>query len=214
MNIGVIGATGKAGSLIVKESIDRGHEVTAIVRNKYKVTPEGVAIIEKDIFDLTADDLKQFDAVVNAFNAPAGKEEGHVIAERVLTKALADNDDTRLIVVGGAGSLYVDDAKTTQGVDTPDFPAAYYPTAKNAAIALSEFLKVDNVKWTYISPALFFDPNGVRTGKYTLGKDNVILNSKGQSYVSYPDFVVALVDEIENGNHIKERFTVVSENQD
>ena len=213
MKIAVIGATGKAGSLIVKECLARNHEVTAIVRDPKKVIEPGIGVIVKDIFALEEDDLKDFDVVVNAFNAPAGHEEGHVIAARVLTKALAGNLHTRLVIIGGAGSLYVDEAKTLQLVDTPDFPAAVYPTAKNAANALSELMEIDNVEWTYISPAIFFDPQGPRTGKYTLGNDNVITNSQGQSYVSYPDFVVALVDEIENGNHIRERFTVVSQNK-
>ena len=112
MKIGVIGATGKQGSLIVKEAVGRGHEVTAIVRNASKVSVENVEILEKDLFDLKAEDLKSFEVVVNAFGAPFGQEHLHVEAGRVLIEAIKGAPDTRLIVVGGAGSLFVDEAKT------------------------------------------------------------------------------------------------------
>lgn len=104
MKIGIIGATGKAGSLIMKEAKSRGHEVTAIVRDAQRLTNEkDVAVLEKDIFDLEADDLKQFDAVVNAFGVPPEKAVQHVEAGRTLIDALKGAKDTRLLVVGGAG---------------------------------------------------------------------------------------------------------------
>ena len=112
MKIGIIGATGKAGSLIVKEASERGHEVTAIVRNAAKLSAEKVAVLEKDVFDLQSKDLQQFDVVVNAFGAPAGQEHLHVDAGKVLIEAAKGASDTRVIVVGGAGSLFVDEAQT------------------------------------------------------------------------------------------------------
>ncbi|RFU63726.1 NAD(P)-dependent oxidoreductase [Peribacillus glennii] len=212
MKIGIIGAAGKAGSLIMKEALDRGHEVTAIVRNASKVAGTNAAVLEKDLFNLTGDHLKSFDVVVNAFSAPMGEEHLYVDAGRSLIDALNGAPDTKLVVVGGAGSLFVDEAKTTRLMDTPEFPDFVYPTASNAGKNLEDLQNADSITWTYISPAGLFDAEGKRTGSYQNGKDHVILNSKGQSYVSYADYAIAVVDEIENPQHVNERFTVISEN--
>ena len=211
MKIGIIGATGKAGSLIVKEAIGRGHEVTAIVRDSAKLTDEKVAVLEKDIFDLKAKDLQVFDVVVNAFGAPAGQENLHVDAGRVLIEGVKGASDTRLIVVGGAGSLFVDEAQTVRLIETPEFPKEYFPTASNQGKNLEDLQNTSGIKWTFISPAAFFNPEGKRTGSYQKGKDNLIVNSKGDSYVSYADYAIAVLDEIESPQHINKRFTLVSE---
>ncbi|MEH7451013.1 NAD(P)-dependent oxidoreductase [Gottfriedia acidiceleris] len=211
MKIGIIGATGKAGNLILKEAVERGHEVTAIVRNASKLTNNEVSVLEKDLLDLNSTDLMQFDIVVNAFKAAEGHENLYIVAGNVLIDALKGVNDTRLIVVGGAGSLYVDEEKTIQLVDTPEFPKEYYATASNMTKGLNDLQKTTDIKWTFISPAAFFDPNGKRTGAYQKGKDNFIVNKKGSSYVSYADYAIALLDEIENPQHINERFTLVSE---
>jgi uncharacterized protein len=211
MKIGIIGATGKAGSLIVKEASERGHEVTAIVRNAAKLSAEKVAVLEKDVFDLQSKDLQQFDVVVNAFGAPAGQEHLHVDAGKVLIEAAKGASDTRVIIVGGAGSLFVDEAQTIRLVDTPEFPKEYFATASNQGKNLEDLQNASGINWTFISPAIFFNPEGKRTGSYQKGKDNLIVNSKGDSYVSYADFAIAVLDEIENPQHINERFTIVSE---
>ncbi|MCR8643492.1 NAD(P)-dependent oxidoreductase [Paenibacillus sp. N1-5-1-14] len=210
MKMGVIGATGKAGSVIVQEAIARGYEVTAIVRNAAKLGETSAAVLEKDIFDLRTEDLQGFDVVVNAFGAAPGQEHLHVEAGRVLIEALKGTE-VRLIVVGGAGSLYVDEAQTVRVMDTPEFPAIYLPTATNQGLNLADLQSSTDLNWTFISPAAFFNPEGVRTGSYTLGQDNLIVNSKGDSYVSYADYAIALVDEIEKPKHVNTRFTVVSE---
>lgn len=210
MKIGIIGATGKAGSLILEEAKARGHEVTAIVRNQAKLTDKNIPVIEKSIFDLTKEDLVNFDVVVNAFNAPEGEEHQHVDSHVVLIDALKGTD-TRLIVVGGAGSLYVDEDKTTRLYETPDFPDFIYPTASNMGKALDLLLASSDLKWTHLSPAITFDPDGVRTGSYQLGNDHVINNRAGESYISYADYAIATVDEIENQKHENQRFTVVGE---
>ncbi|MEC1623568.1 NAD(P)-dependent oxidoreductase [Bacillus mojavensis] len=211
MKIGIIGASGKAGSLILKEAKERGHEVTAIVRNASKVQEQDTAILEKDVFELTAEDLKPFDALVNAFGAAPGQEHLHVEAGRTLISLLKDAKHTRLFVVGGAGSLFVDEAKTTRLMDTPEFPKAYLPTASNQGENLIDLQKADSISWTFLSPAAFFDAAGKRTGSYQKGKDNVIVNAKGDSYISYADFAIAVLDELEHPSHKNERFTVVSE---
>ncbi|MDR4222724.1 hypothetical protein COE08_21850 [Priestia megaterium] len=211
MKIAIIGATGKVGRLIMKEAVDRGFGVTAIVRNASKITETNIKVLEKDIFNLTALELTAFDVVISTYRAPDGEEHLYVEAGRVLVEALKDTLNTKLIVVGGAGSLFVDEEKTTRLMDTPDFPDFVLPTAVNAGKQLEELQKTDSITWTYISPAGFFDPEGKRTGSYKVGKDHVILNSKGESYISYADYAIAVVDEIEKPQHVNERFTVVGE---
>ncbi|WP_336865097.1 NAD(P)-dependent oxidoreductase [Peribacillus frigoritolerans] len=211
MKIGIIGASGKAGSLILKEALTRGHEVTAIVRDEAKVQIQGASVLEKDVFDLKAEDIKEFDVVVNAFGAAPGKEHLHVDAGKILIEAMKGAPQTKLIVVGGAGSLFVDEAKTIRVLDTPEFPKEYFATAYNQSKNLGDLQNATDIQWTFISPSAFFDPEGNRTGGYKLGKDNLLVNSKGESYVSYADFALAVLDEIENPQHINQRFTVVAE---
>ncbi|HZH60710.1 MAG TPA: NAD(P)-dependent oxidoreductase [Metabacillus sp.] len=210
MKIGIIGATGKAGSLILKEGVSRGHKVIAIVRDASKIQEKNVAVIEKSIFDLTSNDLKAFDVVVNAFGAPIGEEQAHVDAGHALIEALKGTD-TKAIIVGGAGSLFVDENKTVKVIDTPDFPDLYKPTAKGQARNLQELQETSDITWTFISPSAIFDEDGKRTGSYQSGKDHLLMNSKGESYISYQDYAIAVLDEIENPKHLNERFTVVGE---
>ncbi|WP_404900445.1 NAD(P)-dependent oxidoreductase [Priestia filamentosa] len=211
MKIGIIGASGKAGSLILKEVVERGHEVTAIVREAAKVQNQQVSVVEKNIFDLKAEDVKGFDVVVNAFNAVPGEEPQHIAAGKVLIEAFKGAPQTRLVVVGGAGSLFVDEAKTTRVMETPGFPAEYLPTATNMGKNLEELQTTTEIQWTYISPAGFFNPEGKRTGSYQKGGDVLILNAEGNSYISYADYAIAVLDEIENPQHRNERFSVVGE---
>lgn len=210
MNIAVIGASGKAGNLILKEAVSRGHKVTAIVRNASKLQDKNVAVIEKNVLNVTADDLKAFDVVINAFGAPLGEEQAHVDAGHALIEALKGTS-TRLIVVGGAGSLFVDEDKTVRVIDTPEFPDMFKPTAKGQARNLQELQETSELSWTFISPSAIFDPEGKRTGSYQTGKDHLLVNSKGESYISYADFAIAVVDEVENLKHLNQRFTVVGE---
>lgn len=212
MKIGIIGASGKAGSHILKEAISRGHQVTAIVRDKSKLKDTNVEVIEKSIFDLTRDDVKQFDVVVNAFGAPLGEEQAHVDAGRALIEAVRGTD-TRIIVVGGAGSLFVDESKTVKLIDTPEFPDFVKPTARGQGRNLQDLQATTDIKWTFISPSAIFDPEGKRTGSYQSGKDHLLVNSKGESYISYADYAIAVLDEIENPQHINERFTVAGEKE-
>lgn len=210
MNIAIIGAAGKAGSRILEEAKKRGHQVTAIVRNPEKLADPDLAFIQKDLFDLTREDLASFDVVVNAFSAPQDKENLHVEAGRKLIQLLSGVKGTRLIVVGGAGSLYVDEAKTLRVVDTPDFPKIFFATASNQAKNLDELKATTALNWTFVSPSALF-ALGKRTGHYKTGKDHLLTNSEGKSYVSYEDYAAAVVDEIEKPEHFNERFTVVSE---
>ncbi len=211
MKIGIIAASGKAGTAILKEAVARGHEVTAFVRDAAKIKESGVKVVQKDAFQLTAEDVTGLDVVVNAFGAPLGQEHLHVEAGRSLIQAFQGAPDTRLIIVGGAGSLYVDEAKTLRVVDTPDFPDLFKATASNQAQNLQDLKESTGVKWTFVSPSAIFNPEGKRTGTYRTGKDHLLVNSSGESHVSYADYAIAIVDEIENPQHVNERFTVVSD---
>jgi uncharacterized protein len=210
MNIAIVGASGKAGNLILKEAVTRGHQVTAIVRDASKLQDKNVAVIEKNVFDLTTSDLKTFDVVINAFGAPLGEEQAHVDAGHALIEALKGTT-TKLIVVGGAGSLFVDENKTIKLIDTPEFPDFVKPTALGQGRNLQELQESTDLTWTFISPSAVFDAEGKHTGSYQSGKDHLLMNSKGESYISYADFALAVVDEIENPKHVNERFTVVGE---
>ena len=209
MKTAVICANGKAGQLIVKEALNRGLDVTAVVRGENRSAAEKV--ISKDIFDLTADDLKGFDAVVDAFGAWTPE----TLPQHSTTLAhlcdILSGTETRLLVVGGAGSLYVDPEHTLTVADGKDFPEIFKPLASAMAKALGELRKRNDVKWTYISPAGDFRADGERTGKYIFGGEELVLNSKGESVISYADYAAAMVDEIVNGNNIQKRISVVGE---
>ena len=208
MKIAVICANGKAGRLIVKEALDRGLDVTAVVRGENR-SAAGKAIV-KDLFDLTAADLRGFDAVVDAFGAwtPETIPQIPEAAEHLCN--ILSGTDARLLIVGGAGSLYVDPAHTLTVADGPDFPEAFKPLAAAHDKALRRLRERGDVRWTYLSPAGDFQAEGARTGAYTQGGEELVLNSRGESVISYADYAVALVDEIVSGNHIRQRISAVS----
>lgn len=208
MKIAVIAASGKAGRKIVAEAASRGFEVTAFVRRQVEV--DGAAkVIVKDILALEADDLKGFDAVVDAFGAWSPETLPlHTTTSQHLCDLLSGTD-VRLLIIGGAGSLYVDKTHTTQLFKMPEFPAEYFPTAQAQANELDELRKRNDVKWTFVSPAADFQAEGERTGKYILAGEEFTLNAEGESVISYADYALAMVDEIANGNHIRQRISVV-----
>ena len=209
MKIAVVCANGRAGQLIVKEAVDRGLDVTAIVRGENKsVAPHSV---NKDLFALTSEDLKDFDAVVDAFGAwTEDVLPLHSTSLKVLCDALSGTN-TRLLVVGGAGSLYVNPEHTAIVSDGPDFPPQFLPLAQAQGKALAELRERTDVKWTFISPAGDFQAEGERTGKYILAGEELTLNDKGESIISYADYAIAMVDETEKGKHIAQRISVVKE---
>lgn len=209
MKIAVVCANGKAGKLIVKEALHRGLEVTAVVRGANQSLAEKV--IQKDLFDLTASDLKGFDVVVDAFGAWTPETLPlHSSSLKHLCDILSGSD-TRLLVVGGAGSLYVNKEHTAQVMDGADFPDMFKPLASNMGKALQELRAREDVRWTYISPAGDFQADGARTGRYIMGGEELTLNSRGESVISYADYAAALVDEAVNGEHIRQRISVVAE---
>lgn len=208
MKIAVICANGKAGSLIVKEALNRGLDVTAAVRGENRSAASKVIL--KDVFDLTSSDLEGFDIVVDAFGAWTPDTIGEIPKAVNHLCSLTANTNTRLLIVGGAGSLYVNKEHTLCVSDDPNFPDAFKPLAAAHNEALRQLRSRKDVKWTYISPASDFQAEGKRTGEYILGGEELILNSKGESTVSYADYAVAVIDEAINSSHIQERISVVS----
>lgn len=209
MKIAVVCANGKAGKLIVNEAVERGLDVTAVVRGENKTRAQHV--ITKDLFDLTSEDLAGFDVVIDAFGAWT---EDTLPLHSTSLKHLCDvlsGTETRLLVVGGAGSLYVNPEHTACMADGPDFPDVFKPLAAAMAKALTELRERKDVKWTYISPAGDFQAEGERSGKYILGGEELTLNEKGESIISYADYALAMVDEAVKGNHIQQRISVVRE---
>ena len=208
MKIAVVAAAGKAGRKIVREAKDRGFEVTACVRKVAEIDGADKVIV-RDIFDLTKDDLAGFDAVVDAFGA--WTEDVLPLHSTTLAHLcdVLSGTNTRLLVVGGAGSLYVNPEHTMQVMDTPDFPEIFKPLASAQGKALEELRERNDVQWTFISPAGDFQADGERTGKYILAGEELKLNAAGESIISYADYAIAMVDEIEKGNHIQQRISVV-----
>ena len=207
MKIAVLAANGKVGSLIVKEAVERGNDVTAVAREENKTVAK--KFLKKDILDLTENDLKDFDVVITAFGAWT---EDTLPLHKTTLEHLSDvlaNKNTHLLVVGGAGSLYMDDTLTTQLYQTPDFPAVYLPVAINMAKGLEVLRKRNDVKWTYVSPAAEFGYEWERKGEYQLAGEVFTVNAEGKSEISYADYAIAMVDEAKKGNHINQRISVL-----
>ena len=209
MKIAVVCANGKAGRYIVNEAVQRGVDVTAVVRGENCSNTKQV--IQKDLFNLTANDLKGFDVVIDAFGAWTDETlPQHSTSLKHLCDILS-NTDSRLLVVGGAGSLYTNPEHTQQLMDGKDFPEMFKPLASNMGKALNELRDRNDVKWTYISPAADFRADGARTGKYVLGGEEFFVNQKGESVISYTDYSIAMEDEAMNGNHIQQRISIIAE---
>lgn len=198
--VALIGASGNAGSRILKELSDRGHQVTAIARNPEKIaTLANVTALKGDVYDGQglAALLKGHDAVISSVHFTASDA-------ATLVAAVRASGVTRYLVVGGAGSLEV--APGARLVDQPDFPALYKAEASKGAEFLDLLKTVEDLDWTFLSPSAMFVP-GERTGKFRLGKDTLLANDQGSS-ISFEDYAIALVDEIEKPAHVRQRFTV------
>ena len=214
MRVVLYGATGMVGTRILQELLSRGHTVTAVVRDPSKLKAQNNLTIEKgDLLD--ADSIaklaKGSDVVVSSYGPPSGAQGpdpakvGQLVdAVRTLISGVRRAGAPRIIMVGGAGSLEV--SPGLQIVDAPTFPDAYKPIAlahRDAFYVLRE----SDLNWTYFSPAMMIQP-GERTGKFRLGKDALVSDDKGNSSISAEDYAIALVDEVEQGRHTKQRFTI------
>ncbi|MBP2099503.1 NAD(P)-dependent oxidoreductase [Enterococcus rivorum] len=205
MKIAILGANGKAGSLILKEAQKRGLEVTAIVRNVSTLGSD-IPVVKKNIYQLTSEDVEGFDVLVSALGFWQDVEEFTRSTQHLI--AILKGQKTRLLVVGGAGSLYVDKQHHIQLKDTPDFPEAFKPLATAMGKGLDLLKAATEVHWTYISPAAEFDAEGVETGEYSVAGEEFTVNAEGKSYISYADYAIAMLDEIQSANHPNQRISV------
>src|ERR1700682_675470 len=211
MKIVVLGATGNIGRRIVKEALDRGHAVTGVARNPAKASDPRVRMVQGDATDIDSMSgaVRGADAVVNAISprpGSAGKAPSLVAVARTLLSALPKAGVKRLLVVGGAGSLQAPDG--VQIVDAPGFPQPYKPEALAQRDALAVYrAEGGNLEWTYLSPAAEIGP-GERTGKYRTGGDRLLVDTTGKSVISFEDYAVAALDELEKPRFGRKRFTV------
>ena len=214
MKVAVIGATGKAGKLIAREAKLRGYEVAAVTRPASVIRLEdNYPLILKDIFELTTEDFRGFDVVVDAFGTNFGKpgsENQHVLVMEHLIQIMEPLPDVRLMVVGGAASLFTDETRTRRLIDdmAPEFSVAPRKMY-DAYLKLAD----SKVNYTFMSPAEFFDAGSKGVGTYTLGTDVAIKNAMNMSYITYEDYAIAMVDEMENRSFLRARFTAVSESK-
>ena len=207
--VAVVCAAGKEGRLLVDEAVSRGYDVTGFVRGSDKVANPKAKTVVKDLFNLTREDLIGFDAVIDAFGAWTPET---LPLHRTSLKHLCDvlsGTKVRLLVVGGAGSLYVNPEHTVQVKDLESFHAMFKPLADMQGAALDDLRKRSDVQWTFLSPAGDFVADGERTGEYLLGGEEYFVNDRGESRISYADYAIAMIDEIENANNIRKRFSVI-----
>jgi uncharacterized protein len=209
MRLIVFGASGRLGSRIVKEALERGHQVTAVVRDPGRLqnSHEHLRVVIGDVCDVDriAAVAIGHDAVINAVG-PTGSSSPLLVvdAARALIDGLTRAGVRRLVVGGGAGSLEV--APGVQLVDAPSFPKAWRDIALAHRDALDVYRTAD-LDWTYMSPAAFLEP-GERTGKYRTGTDQLLTDEKGESRISMEDLAIAFLDEVEKPRFVRRRMTV------
>jgi len=211
MNIALIGGTGFVGSAVLEELLQRGHQVTALARNPAKYGARaGLTVVAADVLDAgqVAHAVEGHDAVISAYNPGWKEPQIHDLflqGSRAITEGVKRSGVKRLLVVGGAGSLYV--APGVQLVDTPEFPAEWKQGALAAREALNLIRQETTLDWSFVSPAVMLAP-GARTGRFRIGGDEVLMDGSHPAGISVADLAVALVDEIETPRHLKRRFTV------
>ncbi|MGX2972832.1 NAD(P)-dependent oxidoreductase [Helicobacter sp. T3_23-1059] len=210
MKIAVLAATGKAGRLITLEALNSGHSVTAFVRSADKakdLADKGAKVVQKDIFALKSSDLAGFDVVISAFgewkDLSLYKKHGVHLAQ-----ILAGNK-ARLLVVGGAGSYYMDKSHTTRLMDTPTFPQAHKGVAKAHSELLELLRKSNKLHWVYVSPPAEFVADAPKSGKYKIIGEEFEVNAKGESKCSYADYASAMIDIAEDSTRNKVRVGVI-----
>jgi uncharacterized protein len=211
MKIALVGATGFVGSAILKEALDRGHEVAAIVRNPEKLTPQANLHPKKgDVYneDEMARLVTGYDAVISAFNPGWSNPDIYnqqVKGTRSIINGVKKAGVKRLLFVGGAGSLEVKPG--VQSVDLPGFPTEYKQGALATREALNMLRNETNLEWSFLSPSADVFP-GQRTGQFRLGADQLLTNAQGESRISVEDYAMAMIDEAEKPKYIRRRFTV------
>ena len=211
MRIVLLDATGFVGSALLKEALDRGHIVTAIVRHPEKLEKrEGLTAKAGDVYDTTslATLIQGNDAIISAFN-PGWKNpnlyDDQVRGTASIIAAIKEVGIKRVLWVGGAGGLEVKPG--VRVVDSPDLPSWVRPGSLATIDALDQLRKEPELEWSYLSPSAELKP-GQRTGKFRLGNDQLLVDSTGKSEISVQDYAVAMIDELERPAHVRRRFTV------
>lgn len=197
--------------MITKTALEHGHDVTALVRSPEKLENQRLPFLKRDILQIERTDIQPFSVVINAFGAPVGHEDLYINSTQHLLHVFKDLP-TRLIVVGGSGSLYADKANQQQLIDlVPEgqLPREILATGQTAAKAFNLIKTHQDVQWTSATPPTFFDAQGTFTGHYQLGTDYLLENTARESYISYADFALAIVEELTNQQFIQKRFTAV-----
>lgn len=211
MKVALLGATGFVGSALLNEALDRGHEVTAIVRHPDKLNKRaGLVAMEADIHDADrlATLIRGHDALISAFNP--GWKNPNLYQEQVsgtasIIDALKKGGVTRVLWVGGAGGLEVKPG--VRVVDDPKFPDSVRPGSMATIEALAQLRNEPALDWSFLAPSAEMAP-GQRTGKFRLGGDHLLADANGNSRISVQDYSVAMIDELENPAHSRQRFTV------
>lgn len=215
MKLILIGATGFVGSAVLKEALNRGHKVTAIVRDPGKISMQNdqLSVVRGNVMDTAAlaEQIKGSEVVISAYNAGWNNPDLYnefLKGSQSVQEATKRSGVKRLIVVGGAGSLFI--APGVQVVDTSEFPTDWKPGALAARDYLSLLQKEEQLDWTFLSPALEMHQGlpRKRTGIYRTGSDNPVFDANNKSTISVDDLAVAIIDEAENAKHIRQRFTV------
>jgi uncharacterized protein len=211
VNIALLGATGFVGSALLNEALDRGHTVTAMVRDPERLEPRDRLVVKRgDVYDtaLLANLIQGEDAVISAFN-PGWKDpnlyDDQVRGTASIIAAIKKAGIKRVLWVGGAGGLEVKPG--VRVIDSPDLPDWVRPGSLATIDALEQLRKEPQLDWSFLAPSAQLQP-GTRTGKFRLGKDQLLVDANGQSRISVQDYAVAMIDELENPKHIRQRFTV------
>ena len=211
MKIALIGATGFIGSAILQEALDRGHQVTAIVRHTERLPQHPSLVAQKGDITIEMETtalVVGHDAVISAYSPDRDVPDiyqQHVSGYRKIIDGVKEAGVKRLLVVGGAGSLEV--APGVQLVDTPQFPEQWKAGALAAREVLYLLRDESELEWTFLSPSSMIAP-GERTGRFRLGTDQLLTDANGQSRISVEDYAVAMLNELEDPKHIRRRFTV------
>jgi uncharacterized protein len=211
MKVVLLGASGFVGSAILKEALDRGHQVTAVVRNQGQLNPtQQLKIQTADVYDWAAlaAVIVGHDALISAFNP--GWKDPNLYADQVrgttsILQAVKSAAVKRVLWVGGAGGLEVKPG--VRVIDAPDFPAAIKPGSLATIEALDQLRRESALDWSYLSPSANLK-SGARTGRFRLGDDQLLVDSSGHSNISVQDYAVAMINELEHPAHIRKRFTV------
>ena len=208
MKILVVASNGRVGSLIVKEALEKGLDVTGLGRGENK---SGVAkYLKKDALELTKKDVDGFDVIVDAVGGWTEDTISNMPKVMTYLADLLSDTSTKLYVVGGAGSLFIDKERTVTVDMGPSFPESWKPLSSAHGKGLAYLRSKVNLNWIYVSPACNFVADGKKTGEYQIGGENLILNSKGESEISYADYAAAMVNLLLSDKYNKERISINS----